>query len=403
VAYATEPLAKSAHDAPKDNVPSSPPRRDSDTLAGVSDTGADNPIAQRKADHLALCAEEDVGFRGASTLLECVRLVHDALPDMKLSDVDTSVTLFGKRLRAPVVIASMTGGTDEASRINRDLAHIAEERGYAFGLGSQRAMHLRPGTADTYRVRQLAPTTLLLGNVGVVQARSMTTSEVRVLVDEVGADALCIHMNPAMELVQSGGDRDFSHGLATIGRLVQDLGVPVIVKETGCGISPGVAKRLRDVGVRHVDVSGAGGTSWVGVETKRAQAAGDAPARALGEAFWDWGIPTAASVALLAPMGFETIIATGGVATGLDVARAIALGASAAGIARPLLRALSGAGSSGPGAVSALLDGVESELRAAMLLTGSRDRAALRRAPRVITGELGTWIEALGCKEPVQK
>jgi len=365
-------------------------------------TGVSADIAARKADHLALCAEDDVGFQGASTLLECVRLVHDALPEIRLADVDTSVTILGKRLRAPIVIASMTGGTEEAARVNRVLARVAEERGYAFGLGSQRAMHLRPGTADTYRVRQLAPTTLVLGNVGVVQARSMTTGEVRVLVDEVGADALCVHLNPAMELVQPGGDRDFSHGLETIGRLVQDLGVPVVVKETGCGISPGVARRLLDVGVRHLDVSGAGGTSWVGVETKRAEAAGDAAARALGEAFWDWGVPTAASVALLAPMGFETIVATGGVATGLDVARALALGASAAGIARPLLRALSGEGSGGVEAVAVLLDGVEAELRAAMLLTGSRDRTALRRAPRVVVGELRAWIEALG-KGPVQR
>jgi isopentenyl-diphosphate Delta-isomerase len=355
-------------------------------------------IGRRKADHLAICAEDDVGFRGASTLLECVRLVHDALPDMGVADVDTSVVLFGKRLRAPIVIASMTGGTEEASRINSQLALIAEERGYAFGLGSQRAMHLRPGAVETYRVRHLAPTTLVLGNVGVVQARAMTTSEVRVLVDDIGADALCVHLNPAMELVQPGGDRDFSHGLETIGRLVQDLGVPVIVKETGCGISPGVAKRLLDVGVRHVDVSGAGGTSWVGVETKRAEASGDRAARVLGEAFWDWGVPTAASVALLAPMGFETIVATGGIATGLDVARAIALGASVAGIARPLLRALSGDATAGPAAAVAMLDGVESELRAAMLLTGSRDRAALRRAPRVVVGELGTWVEALGSR-----
>jgi len=359
-------------------------------------------IGKRKADHLALCAEEDVGFRSASTLLECVRLVHDALPEMKLGDVDTSIVLFGKRLRAPIVIASMTGGTDEASRINRDLARIAEERGYAFGLGSQRAMHLSPATAHTYRIRDLAPTALVLGNVGIVQARSMTTSEVRVLVDEVGADALCLHLNPAMELVQSGGDRDFSHGLDTIGRLVKDLGVPVVVKETGCGISPAVAKRLHDVGVRHVDVSGAGGTSWVGVEATRAGTEGNEASRALGEAFWDWGVPTAASVALLAPMGFETIIATGGIATGLDVARAIALGASAAGLARPLLRAVRRE-SGGPEAAAALLDGVESELRAAMLLTGSRDRAALRRAPRVVVGELAAWIEALGCEKIAQR
>jgi isopentenyl-diphosphate delta-isomerase len=346
-------------------------------------------IGQRKDDHLALCAEGDVGFRGKTTLLECVRLVHDALPDMALSDVDTSVTLFGKTLRAPFVIAAMTGGTDEAGRINRELASIAEERGYAFGLGSQRAMHTRPASAPTYRVRQVAPSTLLLGNVGVVQARSMTTSEARMLVDEVGADALCVHLNPAMELVQPGGDRDFSHGLSTIARLVRDLGVPLVVKETGCGIGPGAGRRLRDVGVKHVDVSGAGGTSWVGVETRRAEAAGDAGARALGEALWDWGIPTAASVALLAPMGFDSVIATGGIGTGLDVARAIALGASAAGVARPLLRALS---SGGRAAAVELLEAMESELRAAMLLTASRDLAALRRAPRVIAGELSAWL-----------
>src|SRR5262249_47926682 len=156
----------------------------------------------------------------------------------------------------------------------------------------------------------------ILGNVGVVQARAMTTSEARGLLDEVGADALCVHLNPAMELVQPGGDRDFTQGVATIARLVRDLGLPVVVKETGCGLAPAVGQRLRDVGVAHVDVSGAGGTSWVGVETKRAEAVGDDRARTLGEALWDWGIPTAASVALLAPLGFTTIIATGGIGSG---------------------------------------------------------------------------------------
>jgi isopentenyl-diphosphate Delta-isomerase len=350
-------------------------------------------IGQRKADHLALCAEEDVGFHRASTLLECVHLVHDALPDMKLSDVDLSVTLFGKTLRAPIIIASMTGGTPESGRINRELASIAEERGYGFGLGSQRAMHVRPDAAESYRVREVAPTTLVLGNVGVVQARSMTTSEVGVLVHDVGADALCVHLNPAMELIQPGGDRDFGHGLDTLRRLARDLGVPVVVKETGCGISPAVGRRLRDVGIQHVDVSGAGGTSWVGVETRRASSAGERPAQVLGEAFWDWGIPTGASVALLAPLGFETIVATGGVATGLDVARAVALGASAAGIARPILRALMSA--EGRAAALSQLDAIEAELRAAMLLTGCRSLAELRRVPRVILPPLSAWVSQL--------
>jgi isopentenyl-diphosphate delta-isomerase len=350
-------------------------------------------IGQRKTDHLTLCATGDVGFRSATTLFECIRLVHDALPDLRVDEIDLSTELLGKKLRAPILIAAMTGGTDEAGRVNRELSQIAEERGYAFGLGSQRAMHVRPGSGATYRVRQTAPSTLVLGNLGVVQARGMTTPEVRHLVDEVGADALCIHLNPAMELVQSDGDRDFSAGLETIARVVRDVGVPVVVKETGCGISPSVAMRLRTVGVRNVDVSGAGGTSWVGVETKRAEEQGDTRARELGDALWDWGIPTAASVALLAPLGFETIIATGGVGSGIDVAKAIALGASAAGIARPVLKALH---TGGRDAAIAFLDGVESELRAAMLLTGSRNLAALRRTPRVVGGELRAWIDQLG-------
>jgi isopentenyl-diphosphate Delta-isomerase len=236
--------------------------------------------------------------------------------------------------------------------------------------------------------------------VGLVQARSMSTAETRALVDKVGADALCVHLNPAMELVQPGGDRDFSGGLSTLARLVQELGVPVMVKETGCGLSPDVGARLRSAGVRHVDVSGAGGTSWVGVETRRADAAGDGAAQALGTAFWDWGVPTAASVALLHPLGFETLVATGGVASGLDVARALALGATAAGIARPVLRALR---SGGRASALGFLDGVEAELRAAMLLTGSRSLAALRARPRVLTGDLASWVTQLGGADPPGK
>jgi isopentenyl-diphosphate Delta-isomerase len=349
-------------------------------------------IGQRKADHLELCAKEDVGFRGASTLFEDVRLVHNALPDLDEASVDTSCVLFGKKLRAPLVIAAMTGGTDEAGRVNRDLATLAEARGLAFGLGSQRAMTKRDSARASYRVRDVAPTTVILGNLGLVQARDMSTDEIGSLAHEVGADALCIHLNPAMELVQPGGDRDFSRGIETVARLVKDLPLPVVVKETGCGLSPEVGRRLKGVGVSHVDVSGAGGTSWVGVETKRAEAQGDQAARTLGEALWDWGIPTAASVATLAPLGFRTIVATGGVARGLEVAKAIALGATCAGIARPLLKALVAGGPSGAGAA---LDEVLRELRAVMLLTGSQTPEALRRAPKVVVGELARWIEQL--------
>src|SRR5689334_307776 len=213
-------------------------------------------IGQRKADHLALCATDEVAFRSKTTLFEQVKLVHDALPDLDAASIDTSVSLFEKKLRAPIVIAAMTGGTEEAARVNRELSSIAEERGYGFGLGSQRAMHVRAESGPTYAVREAAPTTLVLGNIGVVQARAMTTEEVLALVRGVDANALCVHLNPAMELVQPGGDRDFRGGLETIARLVRELPLPVVVKETGCGISSHVGKRLREVGVRHIDVSG---------------------------------------------------------------------------------------------------------------------------------------------------
>jgi isopentenyl-diphosphate delta-isomerase len=342
-------------------------------------------IGQRKRDHIDLCATGDVGFRDRTTLLECVRLVHDALPELSLDDLDTQVTVFGKRLRAPLFIAAMTGGTDEAAEINRTLAALAEARGYGFGLGSQRAMHRSGDVAYTYAVREAAPTTVVLGNVGMVQAREMSTAALRALVDAVGADALCVHLNPAMEIVQPGGDRDFRDGHGLFRRLTAELGVPVVAKETGNGLSRAASKKLWAAGVRHVDVSGAGGTSWVGVETLRATGEG----RRLGEALWDWGVPTAASVAATAATGFDTIIATGGIFSGADVARAIALGAHAAGIARPVLKALKAGGRAG---AEAFLDGVEQELRAIMLLTGSATVAALRQAPRVVVGELRDWL-----------
>jgi len=346
-------------------------------------------ISGRKADHIELAATGDVAFENTTTLFECIKLVHQALPEVSTSSIDTSTTLFGKRLRAPIVIASMTGGVARAEAINRDLAAIAEARGYGFGLGSQRAMHVDARVTPTYRVRDVAPTALVLGNLGLVQARQMSTAEVRSLALEVGADALCLHLNPAMEIVQPGGDRDFTGCVATLARLTSELGLPIIAKETGCGLSMRVAGQLKGAGVRHVDVSGAGGTSWVAVEMHRAKD----DERALGQAFREWGIPTAASVAWMAKAGFETVIATGGIATGLDVAKAIALGATAAGIARPILQALT---SGGRAAAEQRLDAIEAELRAAMLLVGAGSLAELRSAPRIIVGELSFWLEQGG-------
>ena len=342
-------------------------------------------IADRKTDHLDLATSGDVGFKQTTTLFECVRLVHDALPDLELNAIDLSSTVLGKPLRAPILIAAMTGGAARAERINLELAAIAEERGYAFGLGSQRAMLKRSTAKSSYAVRGVAPNALVLGNLGIVQAAKMSSAEVQDLVAEVGADALCVHLNPAMEVVQEEGDRDFRGGLETLARLVSELTVPVVAKETGCGLSSGVAAKLRRAGVLHVDVSGAGGTSWVGVETLRAQP----EKKALGEAFWEWGIPTAVSVAWVHSHGFETVFATGGVKHGLDIAKAIALGASAGGIARAALQALE---QQGPSGARRFFDRIEAELRAALLLTGSANLRALRIAPRVLVGEIKDWL-----------
>lgn len=341
-------------------------------------------ISSRKVDHLDLCTTGDVGFKSTSTLLECVHLVHDALPEISVDEIDLSTRVLGKKLRAPILIAAMTGGTERALRINQELAKIAEERGYAFGLGSQRAMMKKPETRDSYVVRDVAPTALLLGNIGGVQAAQMTTAAVKELAESVGADALCVHLNPAMEIVQEDGDRDFRGVLDTTARLGRELPIPVVAKETGCGISARVARRLAAAGVRHVDVSGAGGTSWVAVEAERARGA----QRSLGDRFREWGVPTGASVLGCSRVGFATIFATGGIRNGLEVAKAIALGASAGGIARPALQAFE---AGGRGGAIAFFEQMEAEIRATMLLTGSRTLDDLRRAPRVVTGELGEW------------
>lgn len=350
-------------------------------------TTPDPGIEGRKADHIELCATGDVGFHSKTTMLEHVELIHDSLPELALDEIDLSVSILGRQLRAPLIISAMTGGTPRAREINRELARIAEERGYGFGLGSQRAM-LRGDKDDTYMVRDVAPTTLILGNIGAVQAKELSTDAVMDLVGRVGADAICIHMNPAQEIVQTGGDRYFAGALGAMERLAEELGVPVVAKETGCGIGPRTARRIARAGVRHLDVSGAGGTSWVAVETARA-----APdQRSLGLALREWGVPTAASVLIAKKTKprFETIIATGGVQTGLDAAKAIALGAHAAGIARPVLQALVAGGRDG---AVRFLEQVEAEIRAVMLLVGAGSVRALRKAPMIMTPQLALWAE----------
>jgi len=345
-------------------------------------------IRQRKTDHLALVASGQVDFRENRTLLDQVTLVHHALPEMQFDEVDLSIDLFGKRLAAPVLVAGMTGGTPQAAAINKDLARAAQTLGLGFGLGSQRAMALHPDLAWTYQVREVAPNVLLLANLGMVQARQMSTDAVRSLMEQVGADALCVHLNPAMELVQTDGDRDFRGGVDTLARLCNELAKPIIAKETGSGMSRKAGLMAREAGVAGIDVSGAGGTSWVGVETKRAAERQQTAAQQLGEDFWEWGIPTAASVALLSDLNVP-LIATGGLRSGLDVAKALAIGATAGGLAAPVLRAQREGGYEG---ALQFLTHVVASLKTAVFLCGCKNPAELQRAPRVIGSTLAAWI-----------
>ncbi|MDX2168637.1 MAG: type 2 isopentenyl-diphosphate Delta-isomerase [Deltaproteobacteria bacterium] len=349
-------------------------------------TSSGDLLRSRKQSHLDLCEHEQVEYQGKTTLFEDVDLIHNAIPELALADIDLGVEFVGKRLRAPLLITGMTGGTEDAFAVNRDLSIVAERSGIAFGLGSQRVMQRDPGTAWTFAVREFAPTTVLLANIGLMQAAEHATQDLRQLVADVGADALCTHLNPAQELVQPEGDRSFRGGYDTLRRLTAELGVPVIAKETGCGISRAVGEQLVACGVRHADVSGAGGTSWVRVEALR----GTEHSRDLGELFRTWGIPTAASLAMLRGSAMQ-LIASGGVRDGLEVAKAIALGARLCGVALPVFRAYR------EGGIDAAVDfihGLVEGLRTAMLLTGSRDLAQLARQRLVLGPRITAWIEA---------
>jgi isopentenyl-diphosphate delta-isomerase len=346
-------------------------------------------IGQRKADHLEVAASGRAEFR-ATTLLEHVHLVHQALPELSLAEVDLATEFVGKKLRAPLLITGMTGGTPEAAAINRQLAKAADAAGIAFGVGSQRAMDEHPERADTYQVRDVAPNVVLLGNIGGVQALALGPARVGELAKRIGADALAIHLNPGQELIQPHGDRDFRGVRDGIARIVQASPVPVVVKETGCGLSKEAAQMLLAAGVTTVDVAGAGGTSWVAVEAVRAGTA-NADAAALGNELWDWGIPTAVSVVACTKAGLVTV-ASGGMRSGSDVARAIALGARLGGMAAPMLRAQRDAGETGVrDAIARVIDSV----RAICLLAGCRRVSDLSRAPRHLGAPLRDYLTDL--------
>lgn len=291
----------------------------------------------RKTDHIRINLQEDVRS-GLTTGLERYHFMHQALPEINLEDVDTGLSLFGRKLKAPILISSMTGGTKEAGAINRILAEAAQETGIAMGLGSQRNAIEDPKTAPTFQVRHIAPDILLFANLGAVQLNyGYGIKDCQQIVDMVEADALILHLNPLQEAVQPEGDTRFAGLLEKIETVCQSLPVPVIAKEVGWGISEQSARQLANAGVAAIDVAGAGGTSWSQVEMYRAR--NDSQKR-LAAAFLDWGIPTAESIQQVrqAVPGMP-ILASGGIRTGLDIAKCIALGASLGGMAGPFIKA----------------------------------------------------------------
>jgi isopentenyl-diphosphate delta-isomerase len=346
--------------------------------------------AKRKDAHLDLCANGDVEPGENTTLLECVRLVHCAMPELAVDEVDLSTEFLGKRLRYPLLMTGMTGGTERAGVVNRDLATLAERHGLAFGVGSQRAMAEHAELAETFQVRQVAPTVPLLGNIGLYQAVGLGVDGVRKLADAIGADGMALHLNAGQELTQPEGDRDFRGGYKVVEGLVRAFGARLLVKETGCGIGPEVARRLVELGVRNLDVSGLGGTSWVRVEQLRATGV---QAR-VGAEYSSWGIPTAAAIASVRrAVGPDVrLVASGGLRTGLDAAKVLTLGADVAGLALPLFRAQQEGGIQG---AERALNLILASLKQALVLTGSRNCGELRQKPRVILGELKDWLSAL--------
>jgi len=337
----------------------------------------DDTHESRKADHIRINLEKDVAFKKLTSGLEHYFFLHQALPELDLDQLDTRTTIFGKTLSTPLLISSMTGGTAEARQINQTLAAAAQEVGMAMGLGSQRAAIEDDSLAATYQVRNVAPDILLFANLGAVQLNyGYGLDQCRRAVDMIEADALILHFNALQEAVQPEGDGNFAGLLGKVEAICRTLPVPVIAKEVGWGFAEETARRLVAAGVAAIDVAGAGGTSWSQVEMYRAPTARHA--RVAG-AFIDWGIPTAVSLQYCRTAAPDLpIFASGGIRSGIDVAKCIALGANLVGFAGEFLRAADSGGVTG---VVELADTITEELRVSMFCSGATDLRALSQTP----------------------
>ncbi|UCF98252.1 MAG: type 2 isopentenyl-diphosphate Delta-isomerase [Spirochaetaceae bacterium] len=335
-------------------------------------------IGFRKEKHLSICADASrFSVEGGSADFGGIHFIHDALPEIAAEQIDLQTEFLGHTVAAPIFISCMTGGSDRGFFANRELAEAARIKRYAVGMGSIRILFDHPELFEHFHLKALAPDVPIMANIGGVQIRDQDQTELFELVKKLEVDGLVVHLNPGQELFQPEGDRDFRGIKDAIARLCEKSPVPIIVKETGFGIRPAIVSQLLAGGVRYVDVAGAGGTNWVTVEAYRVPEAERGEARE----FADWGIPTALLLACLKEHGGK-VLASGGVRTGLDVAKSIALGAKAAGLALPLIREVVTGGAE---AVVRYLDHLENSLRSVLILTGSRTPADLH------TGKI--WLD----------
>jgi isopentenyl-diphosphate delta-isomerase len=335
-------------------------------------------ISDRKLEHLLICKNYDVEFKDKTTGFEDIELIHNALPEVDKNEIDLSTSVFGKKLDSPLFITAITGGHPAAKDVNKQLAIAAEENNIALGVGSQRAACEHPELADTYSVvRENAPDCLLVGNIGAPQL-NLANKAVEIL----DADILAIHLNPLQESIQPEGDIDARGFLDLISKITDLVDIPVMAKETGCGISAETAKQLVNAGISFIDVEGAGGTSWAAVETYRSDD------RYYGELFWDWGIPTAISTAEVVNAVDVPVISSGGIRSGLEAAKAIALGADSVGMALPFLKK-----SISQEELNQLINKFNDSLRIAMFLVGANNIEELKQSKLVISGKTKQWLE----------
>ena len=359
----------------------------------------DNSIEERKADHIEICLEEDVQARRATTGFEDVSLVHKALPEISREKIDLSTTVFGYKFSAPLFVGAMTGGTTKATKLNAAIAEAVEELNLGMGVGSQRVAIDNPKLERSFTVvREKAPTAFIVANIGGPQlVGKYGVKEAKKAVEMVQANALAIHLNALQEAVQPEGDTNYSNLLQKICKVAQELDVPVIVKETGAGIAAEDAAMLEAAGVAGIDVAGVGGTSWAAVEYYRAKARQDVFSQRLGETFWDWGLPTAVSLVETVKSVNLPVIASGGIRNGIDVTKALALGASLASATYPFLQPATKSSEDVKNALQLLVG----EVRNAMFLVGANSIQKLQKVPVVLTGKTSEWLKLRGFQPEV--